>query len=300
MSQKFELKGVITPVITPTDPDDRVNEPALRKHIQWLLSQGVHGIFVGGTAGEGPLLTAPEWRRLVEVSFDEVGGKAYVVAGTMDTSTRRVIDKIKIVRDIGYVHFVVTPTFYVPVRGNDEHMRLFSACYEAGGSNMNMVPYNLPSCTQSVIAVETMVELARRGWARYCKESSGNAEYVARLLAEAPGAGMTVLMGNEIGAAEAMLAGAGGMVPVCSNFEPRTYIDIYEAGRRGDRDACTKLQSRIQALVDNLVLAGPCFLAGPKHLVARRLGANVGQPISPLSGLSPELTRKMDAFFPIG
>ena len=56
-----ELAGVVVPAITPVDDEDRVDEAAFRKGLRRLISAGVHAIFVGGSAGEGPLLTAYEW-----------------------------------------------------------------------------------------------------------------------------------------------------------------------------------------------------------------------------------------------
>ncbi len=286
--------------MTPTGPDDRVDEQALRQHIRWLIAQGAHGLFLGGTAGEGPLLAAVEWRRLMEIAFDEASAKVPLLAGAIDTSTRRVIDRVKILREIGYAFVVVTPTFYLPGRTHEEHLRLFGAVREAAGP-MELLPYNLPGVTQSKIEVETMLELGRRGWARYCKESSADPEYQRQLLSRAKSAGLTVLMGSEIHAAEALYGGAGGLVSVCANIEPRTYVRLFEAAGRGDRDEADRLQRRIRDLVAHVVLVGPSFLAGPKHLVARRLGnAAVGNPVSPLSPLDAELARKIEMFFDSG
>ena len=89
-----ELHGVIVPVFTPIDKKENVDEPAFRKVLRRLVTAGVHGIFVGGSAGEGPLLVDAQWRRMVEIAFDEVGGELPLLAGAMDTSARRVCDKV--------------------------------------------------------------------------------------------------------------------------------------------------------------------------------------------------------------
>ncbi len=52
-----DLAGVVVPVITPVDGEDRVDEAAYRGVIRRLIDSGVHAIFAGGSAGEGPLLT---------------------------------------------------------------------------------------------------------------------------------------------------------------------------------------------------------------------------------------------------
>ena len=84
-----KLHGVIVPVITPLDAQEDVDEAAFRKGLRRLIHAGVHGIFVGGSAGEGPLLVDAQWRRMVEIAFNEVGDDVPLLAGAIDTSARR-------------------------------------------------------------------------------------------------------------------------------------------------------------------------------------------------------------------
>ena len=156
------------------------------------------------------------------------------MAGAQDTSTRRVVDKARRLHEVGYRHIVVTPTYYVRSTSAGEHLRLFGACREAvdGGE---IIPYNIPQVTGSVIAVETFVKLARDGGVRYCKESSGDLEYLARLVTEGGEVGLKVFAGEERNAAEALRIGAVGLVPVCANIEPTTYLELYEAAARRRR-----------------------------------------------------------------
>ena len=163
-----ELHGVVTPIITPVDDDDRVDEPAFRQQIRRLIGAGVHGIFVGGSAGEGPLLTDAEWARMVAIARDEVGEQVFLLGGAMDTSTRRVLDKVRMLRELGYGHCVVTPTYYLTLRHPDEFLRLFGECMNHAGG-MDVIAYNIPPCTSSVIPVDVVIELARRGWIRRIK-----------------------------------------------------------------------------------------------------------------------------------
>src|SRR5439155_4996254 len=106
----------------------------------------VQGLCVGGSAGEGPLLTEREWHRLMEITIQAAGSRVPLLAGVQDTSTRRVIEKIKAVAKLGYTQYVVTPTFYLPSKTAAEHLRLFGACVEA--SSIEVIPYNIPQLTQ--------------------------------------------------------------------------------------------------------------------------------------------------------
>ncbi|MBV9124371.1 MAG: dihydrodipicolinate synthase family protein, partial [Planctomycetes bacterium] len=271
-----------------------VDEPALRRSIDRLLEAGVHGLFAGGTAGEGPLLTEREWVRLMEIALDQVAGRVPLLAGAQDSSTGRVVDKIRRLRDLGYAHVVVTPTFYIPSRTADEQLRLFGACREAGGE-MELVAYNIPQVTGSGITIETFCELARRGWIRYCKESSGDLAFLRRLIRAGGELGLKVLMGDERTAAEGLLAGAVGLVNLCANLEPRTYLRLFEAGVRKDQEELQRCQERINRIVITVVLSGPCFLAGPKYVLGR-LGLGAGVPLSPLQPVAAEQARRIDEF----
>ena len=51
--KKTELKGIITPILTPMNADESVNLDELRRQIDRLIEGGVHGIFPFGTNGEG-------------------------------------------------------------------------------------------------------------------------------------------------------------------------------------------------------------------------------------------------------
>ena len=46
------MKGIITPILTPMNPDETVNLEVLRQQIERLIEGGVHGIFPIGTNGE--------------------------------------------------------------------------------------------------------------------------------------------------------------------------------------------------------------------------------------------------------
>jgi 4-hydroxy-tetrahydrodipicolinate synthase len=287
-----EMAGIIVPVITPVDSEDRVDEAAYRAQLRRLIKAGVHGVFAGGSAGEGPLLTLPEWERMVLIAFEECHGRIHLLGGTMDTSTRRIVGRIKVLAQIGYEHFVVAPTFYVGAKLPSEHLRLFGECKEQS-EGMNLIAYNIPSCTGSTIPIEVMVEMVRRGWIGYCKDSSEDMEYFRRLLAEAGPMGLRVFLGTERKAAEALLAGAVGLVPTCANYDPRPFLSAYAAP--GNAEELAKLQVQMTALVNNLLLAPRHWLAGINYAIST-LGIGSGRVVSPLEPTNEEERQMLDSF----
>jgi 4-hydroxy-tetrahydrodipicolinate synthase len=289
-----ELTGVVVPAITPVDDEDRVDEAAFRRGLRRLIDAGVHAIFVGGSAGEGPLLMDHEWERMVTIAHDEVKGAVNLLGGAIDTSTRRVRAKMRILSQLGYPYCVITPTYYITLRHPDEYLRLFGECAEHA-DGMNIVAYNIPSCTGSVMPVDKAIEMARRGWFRYMKESSGDFDYFRRLVVEGAEVGLRVLEGEEPHIAKGLLAGAVGIVPVCANFEPATYLSAYRAGLARDEAALVGLQERIVEVRRQLLFVGPLWIAGIKYAMSL-LGIGSGKPVSPLQPLTAEERAKIAEF----
>ena len=45
--------GIIPPIVTPIDENERVVESELRAMVEHCITVGMHGIFVAGSNGEG-------------------------------------------------------------------------------------------------------------------------------------------------------------------------------------------------------------------------------------------------------
>ena len=152
---------------------------------------------------------------------------------------------------------------------------------------MDVVAYNIPSCTASVIPADTVIEMARRGWIHTMKESSADFDYFCLLVTEGAEFGLRVLQGDEARIADGLLAGAVGIVPVCANYEPGTFIRACQAAAAGDKAELARCQERIMVLRRKLPLLGANWIAGVKYGVAS-LGIGSGKPVSPLQPLTEE------------
>ncbi len=106
-----KVKGIIPPIITPLNEKEEVDEGAFRKLLNHCYEVGIHGIFVAGTNGECMALTQKERNRAIQIPLDEVGEKMPVMAGVMDTSTKRVIENIKALEQMGGEIAVVNSGF---------------------------------------------------------------------------------------------------------------------------------------------------------------------------------------------
>jgi len=278
--EKNELYGIWTPIMTPLNDSEGVDEAAMRKLVRHLAAGGVHGLLIGGSSSEAPLLTLKEWVRMMEIGYDEAKGKMAIMGGVMESSTPRTIEKMRILEQIGYEYFAVTPGYYITQTIADEFLRHFGRCYEARGK-MEMVAYNMPLCVNSCIPVDTLCEMARRGWYRYCKDSSGSFSYFKEAVYKGREAGLKMFTGTDSLIVESLQVGGCGSITIASNYEPKTFAQAYDAFLRDDKKKLDRLNQRILFLSNQLIKTGPCWLSGTKYALST-LGIGSDRVVSPL------------------
>ena len=277
--------GVVVPVVTPVTVQETIDESAYRAAIKRCLNAGVHGIFAGGSAGMGPLLTDRQWYHAMEIARDEVGDDHLLMGGIIATSTARALEQIRVLEQLNYTMMVVTPTFYIKPSSNREMLAHFSACRDA--TNMQMVVYNIPSCTGSSVSIDVIEDMAWRGWMKLIKESSGDRDYFATVYHRTRDMSIDVLQGNEPDIEWGLKLGAAGIVPVSANYEPQTFVTAIQAIRDDNPELLSKAQHRISALRDILGVSRKNWISGIMYAM-KTLGIGTGIPLKPLQELTPE------------
>lgn len=104
-SRKEKLAGALVSLPTFTDNYLNLDVTKQRKHIRWLLDQGIVGdagvIMVAGGYGEGYYLNDSELFTLIDVLMDEAGGKIPTMVGIFDLNVRKVARRAKYAADAG-------------------------------------------------------------------------------------------------------------------------------------------------------------------------------------------------------
>jgi dihydrodipicolinate synthase/N-acetylneuraminate lyase len=57
---KPKIRRVIMPPISPFNAQGQIDPAAFKRLVDFLIERGIHGLFPGGTTGEGPLLSITE------------------------------------------------------------------------------------------------------------------------------------------------------------------------------------------------------------------------------------------------
>ncbi|MBI9018453.1 MAG: dihydrodipicolinate synthase family protein [Phycisphaerae bacterium] len=294
-TQQKSVGGVVVPVITPIDKNENVDEKAYRAIIRHCLNAGVDGVFAGGSAGMGPLLCEDQWIRAMEIAHDEVPKEKILLGGAIATSTKRAIKQIKILETIGFDHVAVTPTFYITISTVDEMMSHFGKCRDA--TDMEMIVYNIPGCTNSSIPLEAMEKMAANGWMKAIKESSGDKKYFSDLMKIASEYSLNVMQGNEPDIEWGLNLGAAGIVPVCANYEPATFVAAVRAAANGEKQKLIEIQKRANSIRDALLMGDKNWIAGIMYGL-KSIGIGSGIAVVPLQELKPEDKKLIDSIKP--
>ena len=289
---KQNLFGVVPPIITPVDEYERVDEKGLRLLIDHCIDHGIHGIFVCGSNGECMALTQEERDRAIRITLDECAGRVPVIAGVMDTSTKRVIENVKRFEDMGGQTAVVTPVFYARHATQDETVRHFediSAATEA-----DLMIYNIPMFTGQNLTADTVIRISQIDKVTGVKDTSGSLPAFIKLLNHFKGTDFRVLQGSTNLAVPSMLMGADGYVPSLAPLVPKAHIMVYEYGKARDIDNAMKWG----AILDEICKIYPMAksqTASTKYAMST-LGFTDKRVIRPSEPITAEEMARIDAY----
>lgn len=235
------LTGCGTALVTPFTRSGEVDEPALRRLVEWQIVEGVHFLVPCGSTGEAVTLTTAEHRRVVEITVEVAEGRLPIVAGAGSNDTARAIALSREMSAAGATHLLhVSPAYNKPPqRGILAHFRAI-----ADATELPIVVYNVPGRTASNIEARTTLALAEHPRIVAVKEASGNLAQVTDILRHRPPE-FSVLSGDDALTLAVMAAGGDGVISVVSNATPRLMSRLVDWCAAGDFAEARALAMRL-------------------------------------------------------
>ena len=238
------FRGSMPAIITPMR-NGSLDEPGLRRHIDWVIDEGSHGLVAVGTTGESPTLSHDEHKHVVEIAVAHTNKRVPVIAGTGSNSTAEAIDfTVHAERAGADAALVVVPYYNKPIQ--DGLYAHFKAVAES--VKLPILIYNVPSRTVTNISVETIDRLARD-----CPNIIGIKDATADLTRPSQqrlvtGERFIQVSGEDATALGFNAHGGTGCISVTANVAPRLCAEFQEATLRGDFAAAIRLQDRLMPL----------------------------------------------------
>jgi len=230
--------GVLVAITTPFGPDGTVDEPELRRHADWLAAQGVDGILVGGSLGEGSSLSADEHLALVSALATGLPTRVPVVAAVSALTTAEAVLRARRARSAGARGLLVLPPYVY--RGDRREVRAhFSAVF--GATDLPCMLYNNPVAYGTDVSAEEVLDLAtEHSTLSGVKESSGDVRRITALRSVL-GDRVEVAVGLDDAALEGARAGARGWVAGLANAFPSESVALWGLARHGPEERAAAL-----------------------------------------------------------
>jgi 4-hydroxy-tetrahydrodipicolinate synthase len=244
----MKIHGSVCALVTPFGSDGALDLAAFGRLLDFQIAGGTQAVVVAGSTGEAHMLEHDEYDRLLAFAVGHIGGRIPVLAGTGEAGTAKTVALTRRARALGADAALVVAPYYV--RPTQEGLRRhFLEVAEQGG--LPVVLYNVPSRTGCDLAPETTAILRDHPAIIGIKEARGDAERIRRT-AELARADFVYLSGDDASGAQAMLAGAGGVISVVANLVPRAFRALCDAATVGNREAAARGYALLEPLIEAL------------------------------------------------
>ena len=251
-SSQNRLRGIFTPNIVPLLADGEINEPELRRYVDWLIDHGVHGLYPNGSTGEFTRFTAEERRRIIEIMADQARGRVPILAGAAEANTKETIAACEHYHRLGCRAVAIVSPFYYKLSPAGVYAYFKEI---ADNTPIDVTLYNIPMFA-SPIDVPTVQKLAEE-----CprvvaiKDSSGDLPHMMRMIAAVRPVrpDFAFLTGWDAALMPMLLIGCDGGTNATSGVAPEITRKLYDLTMAGKIDEARDLQFRLLPLFDTML-----------------------------------------------
>lgn len=256
---------------TPLTPELRVDVASVERMVEAAVTEGMHGLFIAGTCGEGPWLGDTERVRLVQAVVKTAAGRLKIAAQVSDNSVQRVVDNAQRMAEAGADYAVIAaPAIFL----NATPERITAHFIEsAAASPIPVGVYDLGRHRPIVIPEAQLKEVYLQPNVHLVKDSSGAPERrAAALAARAAKPSLRVFNGDEFRCIEYLVAGYDGfMFGGAAAVAPQLHqiVQLVTAGKLEEaRQVEAAMTKTLYGIYGGEKIA--CWLTGLKHYMVRR------------------------------
>ena len=210
------FKGSNVAIVTPFK-NNKLDEEAYLKLINFHLENGTNGLVPAGTTGESPTLSHDEHEKVIELCIKEAKGKVPVIAGTGSNSTEEAVALTKHAEKMGADGaLIVTPYYNKPTQeGLYQHYKQIN-----DNTTLPIIIYNIPSRCVIDMAVDTMARLFELKNIAGVKDATGDLNRLDETIKKL-GNEFIQLTGEDGLALQFNKRGGVGVISVTANIAPK-------------------------------------------------------------------------------
>ena len=251
-----KFKGLGIALITPFTKDGAVDFTALRRLLDYQLSNGVDFICLLGTTAETPTLSEVERQQVKDLVVEKVNGQVPILMGCGGNNTAAVVEQIKNGDFKGIEGILsVCPYYNKPSQeGLYQHFKTIAAA--AAERNLSVVLYNVPGRVGVNMTADTTLRLANE-----CenivaiKEASGNFTQIDDIIKNKPN-NFDVISGDDGITFPLITLGAVGVISVIGNALPKEFSRMVRLALNGDYNNALTIHHKFTELFKLLFVDG--------------------------------------------
>ena len=238
-----KMDGVIPALITSFNKDEGINKEGMRKTINYLISQNVHGLYITGSTGETFLMSPDEKKEVIEIIVDEVNGRVPVIAHIGSIGTKVTIELGKHAEKIGVDALSALPPFYYGFSNNEIHNYYSDISYS---SNLPIIVYNISHANlMDLDMLKRLASIPNIKGVKYTAATHFNFSKIKKEIGDS----FKIYSGMDEMALSGILSGADGMIGSFYNLMPEMFVNLYSNLQTGKIDEAKKIQEKINIII---------------------------------------------------
>lgn len=247
------FKGLGVALVTPFKADGSVDYDALRRLLDYQLSNGVDFLCVLGTTAETPCLSAEEKVKVKNIVVEKVQGRVPILLGCGGNNTAAVVESLKN-DDFTGVDGILSVCPYYNKPSQEGLYQHFKAI--ANATDLPVVLYNVPGRVGVNMTAETTLRLAND-----CpnivaiKEASGNFAQIDDIIKNKP-SHFDVISGDDGITFPLITLGAVGVISVIGNALPKEFSRMVRLALNGDYKNALEIHHKFTELFGLLFVDG--------------------------------------------
>ncbi|SHN31530.1 N-acetylneuraminate lyase [Cyclobacterium lianum] len=280
-----KITGLIAATFAPYNEQGEINPEIIPSYASALKRQGIGGVFINGTTGEGAALSLTEKQVLMQKWAREQNNQFKVLAMLGGSNQKEAMSLGKFAADLQLYGVAVTAPYYFRP-ANVEQLVAYLAPIAAASPNLPFYFYHIPLLTRVELPMLQLLEVAAEKIPNFAgiKYTHNNLMEFNQCLRH-EGGKYDVLWGWDETFLAGLAMGARGAVGSTYNFAASLYLDIFRAFEAGDMQKALRLQERS---VDFIHLYGQYGGPAAGKAILKLCGIDCGHFRSPVTSLDSE------------
>jgi len=273
--------GVIVAMNSCYDSNGRIHPEGSAQVADWLISKGIHGLYVGGGTGEGMLQSVKERKKVLEAVIGQVKGRIPVIAHIGAITTADSITLAQHAEAVGADAISSIPPYYYAYTEAAVKEHWFTLMDQV---NLPFIIYNVPAATGFTMTPRFLKQLLEHPRLAGIKTTSFST-YDLEQFKSVGGPSFLVFNGPDQQYLAGRVMGANGGIGGTYGVMPELFLEIERAFRANDLQTAQHWQVVVNYFITEMREIG--LFAAIKALIRMR-DLECGEPRLPLPALQEQ------------